>query len=123
MNVTRLLANVFVIPEHAGRQNVVRRVHWILRFEKNGFHSNAFVETFLDIENLQNYIPANEIGNERVLQWAFDAQGGENFVAQIQPYHDEQIEHQIQCAGQEVYTDGFEVITQSPPGHIPSAVV
>ena len=123
MNTTRFLVNVFVLPEHAGRQNVVRRVRWVIRFEKDGFTSDAGVETFLNVDNIQNFIPVNEIGTQRVLQWAFDAQGGESFVSEIQPYHDEQIAYQIQCAGQQEHTDGFDVVTQTPLREMPSVVL
>ena len=125
MNVTKKLLQVFVIPEHLGRQNVVRRVQWVLQFELNGVSSDAFVETFLDIQDLQNYIPANEIGNERLLQWAFDAQGGDSFVAQITAHHEEQLQYKLQCAGQEPYTQGFDLEPPSvvyTPNAIPAAV-
>jgi hypothetical protein len=110
MNITRSLHSVFVIPSLSGRENVVSRVHWQLRFEENGLHSDAFVETFLDTSSLNDFMPANEIGNERLLQWAYDAQGGDSFVAQIQPHHEEAIAYQVACAGQIPYSQGFDLV-------------
>ena len=123
MNITRALIAVFVYPEYAGRQNVVRRVHWILKFEDAGIVSNAFVETFLDVDNITNFIPANQIGNDRVLQWAFDAQGGDAFVDSVRPYHEEQINYQKSIAGQQSYTDGFTIVPPTTSPSVPATVL
>jgi hypothetical protein len=123
MNVFRALNAVFVLPEYSGRANVVRRVHWLLTFEEDGFRSQAFVETFLNVDDITNFIPANEIGTERVLQWAFAAQGGAAFVETIRPYHADQIAYQKQCAGQNSYTDGFDFVVQSEQTSVPSSVL
>jgi hypothetical protein len=118
MNTSRSLIAVFVTPSLSGHENVVSRVHWQLRFDENGIHSDAFVETFLDTSSLNDFVPANEIGNERLLQWAYDAQGGDLFVAQIQPHHEEVIAHQVACAGQVPYSQGFDLVT-IPLSHNP----
>lgn len=123
MNMTRALVGVFVYPTYAGRTNVVRRVNWLLRFEDAGFSSDAFVETFLDVDNITNFIPANEIGTERVLQWAFDAQGGDAFVDTLRSYHAEQINYQKALSGQQSYTDGFNFIVPAPAPTVPSSVL
>lgn len=123
MNITRALVAVFVHPEYAGRQNVVRRVHWVLKFEDAGTVSNAFVETFLDVDNITNFIPANQIGNDRVLQWAFDAQGGDAFVDSLREYHAEQINYKKSIAGQQLYTDGFDIVIPTSAPSVPATVL
>ena len=123
MNTTRALVAVYVYPEYAGRTNVVRRVQWLLRFEEDGFGSDAFVEAFLNVDDITNFIPANEIGTERVLQWAFDAQGGDAFVETLRPYHAEQIAYQKSISGQDSYTDGFDFIVQTAFPTVPSSVL
>lgn len=117
MNISKVLVNVFTLPEYQGRQNVICRVHWVVRFEEDGFSSTAGVETFFDVDNIQNFIPANEVGNQRILQWATDVQGGDAFMAQLSAIHGEDIKHQKQTAGQQAYSEGFvlsEVPAQSP---------
>lgn len=123
MNITRALVAVYVYPEFAGRMNVVRRVQWLLRFEENGFSSGGYVETFLNVDDITNFIPANEIGTDRVLQWAFDAQGGDAFVETLRPYHAEQIAYQKSIFGQQSYTDGFDFIVQTAPPTVPTSVL
>ena len=108
-NKTKMLKNVFVLPEHNGYQNVISRVHWALRFENEGVTSDAFIETLLDVNNTQNFIPANQVGNELALQWAYDTQGGDAFAAQLEPFHVEQINYKKACAGQVLYSDGFDL--------------
>jgi hypothetical protein len=123
MNITRALVAVYVYPEFAGRMNVVRRVHWLLKFEQDGFSSDAYVETFLNVDNITNFIPANEIGTDQVLQWAFDTQGGDEFVDTLRPYHAEQIAYQKSISGQQSYTDGFDFIVQTAAPTVPSSVL
>lgn len=107
MNITRVLAAVYVYPEHMGRVNVIRRVDWFLCFEEGGFRSDAFIETTLDVDNITNFIPANQVGNDRVLQWAFDAQGGEGFVDLIRGHHADEIAQKKAIAQLQSYVDGF----------------
>lgn len=113
--ITKHLIQVNVYPEYAGRQNVVRHVMWAIKFERAGFSSTAFVETFLDADNISEFVPANEIGTERLLQWAFEAQGGDAFLAHVQPRNEEEIDLQIAKAGQVPYTDGFDLFVPKLP--------
>lgn len=122
-NISKQIQAVYVIPEHSGQQNVIRRVMWSIKFERGGFSSTAFVETFLDISVLDQFIPANEVGNERVLQWAFDAQGGDDFIASIQSHHEEQIDYAASIAGHVMFFDGFETFAPPVTPQIPSAVL
>jgi hypothetical protein len=122
-NISKQLIAVYVIPEHSGRQNVIHRVLWSVKYERDGFSSNAMVETFLDISAIDQFIPANEVGNERVLQWAFDAQGGDDFIARIQSHHEDQIDYAASIAGHVLFFDGFETLTPPVTPQIPSAVL
>lgn len=113
MNITRVLAAVYVYPEHMGRVNVIRRVDWFLRFEESGVRSDAFIETTLDVGNITNFIPANQVGNDRVLQWAFDAQGGDQFLQMILPHHEDVIGQKKAMMELQGYMDGFSFETPS----------
>ena len=123
MNITKQLNQVFVIPEHNGNQNVIRRVLWCLCFEKDGVVSEAGVETFLDVDNIQNFIPINEVGDDRLLEWVFAAQGGDAFIDFLRPHHEEQLNYAKQCAGLETYSTNFNLSTSVPRTTIPSEIL
>lgn len=123
MNITKQLFKVFVLPTYNSQPNVVRRVHWLVTFEEDGFTSTGFVETFINVDNLQDFIPADQIGTERVLQWAFEAQGGQSYIDQIAPYHAEQIAFEKLRAGQQEFTEGFELHSPTVPTSIPAQIL
>jgi hypothetical protein len=123
MNTSRHLVSVFVQPSNGAYENVIARVMWVIRFEEDGFTSEAFVETFLDTNTIENFIPANQVGNSQVLQWAFDTQGGEGFVQSIQPRHEQEIAYKRSTAGQVEYVDGFELMSRQMPRSIPKVIL
>jgi hypothetical protein len=123
MNTSRHLVSVFVQPSNGTYENVIARVMWVIRFEEDGFTSDAFVETFLDTGAIVDFIPANQVGNDRVLQWAFDAQGGETFVQSLQVRHGEEIAYKRSIAGHVEYVDGFELMSSQMPRSIPKVVL
>lgn len=123
MNITKQLTEVFVIPEYNGRQNVIRRVLWQITFEEDGVKSTAGIETFLDIDNIENFVPANEVGNELLLQWVLEIQGGDSFISAIQPYHEEDLTYAKKCAGLETYVSGFEFSTGVSPATLPAVIL
>lgn len=110
MNITKQLANVFVVPEQDGKQNVIRRVHWLITFEDGGYESTGFVETFLDVDNSQEFIACTQVGNSRLLEWAYAAQGGDAYLDEILPFHAEQIKLKKLRSGQVSFTAGFELV-------------
>lgn len=109
MNITKKLLGVFVVPESNGYQDVILRVLWVIEFEDAGFLSVGEIETFLPIDNLQNFIPANQVGNARLLQWVYNEQGGDAFFEQLKAFHTEQIYYQKIRAGTQRYSEGFDV--------------
>lgn len=123
MNITKQLTDVFVIPEHNGHQAVIRRVLWEIHFEKDGVKSVAGVETFLSVDNIQNFIPADQVGNDRLLEWVLAAQGGDNFIAHLRPHHEEQINYAKHCASLEAYSTNFDLIKPAAPPTLPAAVL
>jgi hypothetical protein len=108
MNITKKLLQVFVIPDSNGYQNVISRVIWQMSFEEDGCVSDASIETFLPTDNLQNFIPANQVGNDRLLQWAYDIQGGDAFFESIKEYHAQQIVYEKMKVGTQNYFEGFD---------------
>jgi hypothetical protein len=123
MNTSRHLVSVFVQPSNGTYENVIARVMWVIRFEEDGFTSDAFVETFLDTGAIVDFIPANQVGNDRVLQWAFDAQGGETFVESVKARHEQEIAYKRSISGHIEYVDGFELMSSQMPRSIPKVVL
>jgi hypothetical protein len=109
MNITKKLLEVFVIPESNGYTDVISRVMWAIDFEEDGFVSSAAIETFLPVDNLQNFIPANQVGNARLLQWVYDVQGADAFLEQIKAHHVEQVFYEKAKAGTQRYFEGFDI--------------
>lgn len=123
MNISKHLISVFVLPSKGEHQNVICRVVWMLRFEEDGHQSDALVETILPTDNISDFVPANEVGNERVLEWAYNAQGGEALVAELSPYHTDQINYAKLCVGHVPFTDGFVLPAPVERPTMPSAVL
>lgn len=123
MNTSRHLVSVFVQPSNGTHENVISRVMWVLRFEEGGFTSDALVETFLNTGEITDFIPANQVGNDRVLQWAFDAQGGETFVQAVQAHHEQQIAYKRSISEHVEYVDGFTLVSQQMPRSIPKVIL
>jgi hypothetical protein len=109
MNITKTLTAVYVLPEFSGHQNVIRRVVWGIQFEDAGYISEAAVDTILPIDTIEQFIPANQVGNEKALQWAYDAQGGDAFLAQLEPFHADQIQFKKALVGVQPYAEGFGI--------------
>lgn len=104
MNITRKLFGVAVTPQSGQHSNVVTRVRWGLEFERDGFTSTAYIETFLDISKLSNFKPIEELTKERVVQWAFDAQNGEQIIAEQWAHHESMIRYaELQASVQEYH--------------------
>jgi hypothetical protein len=123
MNISKHLVSVFVQPSNGAHENVISRVIWVVRFEEGGFTSDALVETFLDTGAIVDFIPANQVGNDRVLQWAFDAQGGETFVESVKARHEQEIAYKRSISGHIEYVDGFELMSSQMPRSIPKVVL
>jgi hypothetical protein len=130
MNITKVLYNVYVVPNYNGKSNVIQRVRWGIVFEKDGFTSEAGIETTLDISDTGNFISIDNLGNTEVLEWAYQAQGGDGFLSYITPHHEEQVDYAILCAGQVEYTEGFDLqpikvlpLSSAPSGTIPATVI
>jgi hypothetical protein len=109
MNSTKKLLEIFVIPDSNGYKDVIFRVIWAIDFEDGGFVSTAGFETFLPVDNIQNFIPANQVGTARLLQWVYDVQGGDVFLEQIKAFHADRILYEKANAGTQRYFEGFDV--------------
>lgn len=103
--VTPKLHAVHVFENKDGHANVIGMVQWAVEFQQGDFVSRAGIETFLDVSDLSNFVPIEQVTREQVLAWAFAAQGGDSFIENIRPYHESDIEVQTRRSGMVVYTD------------------
>jgi len=94
MNISYKLYEVGVLPTLKNLQNVVARVRWGIEYEEDGITSCAAGESLLDTDNIENFVPINELSREQVLDWAFQVHGGQKFLNQLLTYHTEQINYQ-----------------------------
>lgn len=93
MNITRKLFGVAVTLQSGQHSNVVTRVRWGLEFERGGFTSLAFIETFLNIADLSNFTPVEQLTKEQIIQWAFDTQNGDQIIAEQWAHHESMISY------------------------------
>lgn len=93
MNITRKLFGVAATPQSGQHSDVVTRVRWGLEFERGGFTSLAFIETFLSIADLSSFTPVEQLTKEQIIQWAFDAQNGDQIIAEQWNHHDSMISY------------------------------
>lgn len=98
MNITRKLFEIGVKPQVGDLQNVVARVRWGLEFERGGFTSVAYIETLLDISDLSGFTPIDQLTKEQVIQWAYDAQNGDQIIADQTPHHDQVLTYEAMQA-------------------------
>jgi hypothetical protein len=114
MNITRKLYGVGVKPQVGTHSNVVARVHWGLEFERDGFTSVAFIETFLNTSALESFTPIEQLSKEQVLQWAYDAQDGDRLIAEQSFHHDLMLQYEANRVGVVPYPDFPTDPTSSP---------
>jgi hypothetical protein len=105
MNITRKLFEVGVKPQVGDFQNVVARVRWGLEFERGGFTSVAYIETMLDISDLSGFTPVDQLTKKQIIQWAYDAQDGDQIIADQTPHHDQVLAYESLQASIVEYKD------------------
>lgn len=113
-NISKQLHRVDVFPERDGLTNVIGRVFWAVVFERDGVASAGGAETLLAVDNIATFIPIEQLTKEQILEWAFEAQGGDAFVQQIQPYHEQQLDWMVKCKGLVEYKGLTDVATSQP---------
>lgn len=93
IDYTMALRSVSVINEQGSMANIVKRVLWSIRFfdtDHEEIGSEATVETYLDTDALgaDSFTPYENVTQTQILQWAFDKQGGQEFLDQLlEEYH------------------------------------
>jgi hypothetical protein len=114
MNITYKLYEVGVLPTVGGHQNVVARVRWGIEYEESGVVSMAAGESLLNVNDIQSFIPIEQLSREQVIDWAFATHGGDSFLQTMLTYHTQQVNYQKAQIGIVNDTTIFQL--DQPPG-------
>lgn len=102
MIITKELIKVEVLPKHNGFINVVRNVHWKMIIT-DPYHTDICsigeVETTLDIDEIKAFIDIGTLTKTQILDWALSKQGGDDFIDNVMPIHQDNIFRQKQLIG------------------------
>ena len=79
--------------EHNGHEQVIYNVHWRVTKEDGDYIASSYGTQRLNTEDIQNFIPLNDVNSEIVEGWVKDAMGEEE-VSNIESSLDQQIEDQ-----------------------------
>jgi len=95
ISVSQELVQVWVKPQQGEFSNVIARVDWRIHFDRNEARSTGGVETMIDISQLSagSFVDINSVSEIQVLSWALAAQGGENFINHLLPFHSERLDY------------------------------
>ena len=86
------LYNVKVEPTLDDKENVVMFVTWGVEFESSGYSNKALIETLLTYDPNEDFIPVEDLTKEQIIEWAITAQGGDQFISQLEYHHGLQLE-------------------------------
>ena len=79
--------------EHNGHEQVIYNVHWRVTKEDGNYSASTYGTQSLNTEDIQDFIPFDEVTSEMVESWVKDAMGEEE-VSRIEDGLDQQIEEQ-----------------------------
>jgi len=99
--ISKQLTSVWIFPTVGGFNNVLGRVDWQIRFEREGAVSIAGIETLINTSLLDSasFIDIDAMTSDLALDLAYAAQGGAAFVEHLQPFHEERLDYLIQQNG------------------------
>lgn len=103
MNIVYRVYKISVRAEFNSRHNVVSEVLWGVEFSEDNFKSLATVNTLLDLDDLSNFVPVEQLQKTQILDWCIAAHGGPQFLEQLALHHAEQINDQKRRVELEVY--------------------
>lgn len=93
------IEEVNVYPEHNGQQNVIRRVIVRVTFSKDGAESVGIIESVLNVSDLSNFVPIEQLTDQQIIDWAINAQGGEALLSNLEAVHQEELSYRATFAG------------------------
>ena len=89
---------------HNGHEQVIHNVHWQVRKEDEEYSASTYGVQSLNTEDIQDFIPFDEVTPEMVESWVKDAMGEEE-VSRIEDGLDQQIEEQKNPSSETITLD------------------
>lgn len=86
------LYNVKVEPTFEDKENVIMFVTWGIEFAMGEYSNKAVIETLLTYDPNEVFVPVEDLTKQQILDWAIKAQGGDQFIAQLEYHHGLQLE-------------------------------
>lgn len=97
--ITKRLNQVYVYPDFEGKQNVIKKVVFSIDFKREDCVSTAIVEAILDTTNLQEFVEIDLLTDDQIIQWAFEKEGGDALLQNIQPHHEAHLDYLVLSSG------------------------
>lgn len=91
ITVVKELDKVFVYPEYENVTNVIRKINWILKFQKGSKESIASGETLIDFDPAFEFIDIDQLSDEQIVDMALDKEGGQQFVDYLLRCHSDNL--------------------------------
>ena len=74
MNITWKITNIEWIDDLHNLTNVVKNIHWWVQAEdEDGNRGYVWGNTQLEVDNITKFIPLDDLNEETVLVWLYDA--------------------------------------------------
>lgn len=90
--------------EHNGHEQVIYNVHWRVEKEDGEYSASSYGTQSLNTEDIQNFIPFDEVTSEIVEGWVKDVMGEEK-VSDIENSLDQQIEKEKNPSSETITLD------------------
>ena len=87
MNIEFTIKKVYVFPQRGEHTNVIGKLDWEVRLSEGLAESMGMGETLLDVDNIANFVPAEQVTNEQMIEWVKAAEGGEAFLMTLRQIH------------------------------------
>ncbi len=87
MNLTFKITGVLALPQLAEHENVVARVDWAVAAQEGSLFSKGGGQTLLDTTEITDFVPADQLTEEQLIQWVIAAEGGQKFLDDLTAFH------------------------------------
>ena len=90
--------------EHNGHEQVIYNVHWRVSKEDEEYSASSYGSQSLNTEDIQDFIPFDDVTSEMVEGWVKDAMGEEK-VSDIEESLNQQIEKEKNPSSETITLD------------------
>jgi hypothetical protein len=117
MNHTFHITGLFTLPTHGALSNVLAKVQWEIVFAQDGHESIAGGETLLDVDNIEQFTPFEQVTAAQVSDWVLTKEGGQTFIDMLTDIHKSILEQKAVDAKVVKATPSFQL---AQPASVPS---